>query len=330
MKKVNYENIIKNYRELQNKYNKKIYAVLKSNAYNHGLENVFLMLCQNGCTDFCVIDYHDCLLMRQMSEKVNILLMNSFPKNENIIKNLILNRITLTIGDFDDLLFLKHLTVIENIFIQIEIKSDMNRFGIEKKDLKDFLNIILENKKFCLTGVYAHFRHSFENQKELYINEATYFNSIFEKYKSLKNIDWHFSSSEGNKFLGNAIRVGIDLYSYYPTMEITGTVIKINKINKGESVSYFNDFIVENDSLVAICDMGYYNGIIKKYKNNYVWIKNSYYLIIGSVCMNVCFILIDEKIKVGDKVEFLGNNIKLKDLSEKFSMSMHEILLNYN
>jgi alanine racemase len=110
-------------------------------------------------------------------------------------------------------------------------------------------------------------------------------------------------------------------------MYVYGNIIKIVKIKKGESVSYINDFKAEEDLLIGICDLGYYNGIIKRYKGNEVYINNSKYTIVGNICMNNCFIKIDDKIKLNDRVEFLGDNILLENIALKNNISMHEILL---
>jgi len=321
IKVINYDNIVKNYQKLQKETGKKIYAVLKADAYNHGLEKTAKTLINCGCSEFCVWTLEEAKNLRKLDDKIRILLLGDFNTEQLYVYQE--KKITITLSDINKL---KHLIDI-NIEFQIKVSSKMNRFGLENTEIQKALSLISEyNLK--LTGIYCHFAHI---KKEAdYLLEVTAFKEIIEKY-DFNDLDIHCASSYGDHFLtfDSAIRIGIALYTYYPAMQIYGKVIKINELKKGESVSYANDYRLEKNGFVAIVNLGYADGLLKHNKGRLVQIGNKLFPIVGEICMNVCFILVDDKVKIGNQVEFLGENITLDYLSEYLKQIKHEILLSY-
>ena len=88
------------------------------------------------------------------------------------------------------------------------------------------------------------------------------------------------------------------------------TVMEVNKFKKGETVGYGGTYKAEKDSILAICPIGYADGITQNHKYLSVMINNKEYKIVGTVMMGMIAILVDETVKVGDEVTVIGNNIK--------------------
>jgi len=321
IKLISYDNIAKNYQKIKEESKKKIYAVLKSDAYNHGIEKTAKTLIECGCNNFCVWDFEEAKLLREHNSDARILLLGDF--QVELLKLYQDNKITVTLSDLNKLKFL----IDTDIEFQIKVASKMKRFGLEVNEITQAMKIISEHS-LKLTGIYCHFAHT--KKEAEYQLEVTAFKEVIEKIE-FKNIDIHCASSYGDYHLtfDNAIRIGIALYSFYPAMHIFGKVLKTSIVKKGEAISYASDYRLEKNSIVAIVNLGYADGLLKHNKGRLVQIGNKSFPIIGEICMNVCFILVDETVKIDDKVEFLGENITLDYLSIYLKQISHEILLSY-
>ncbi len=113
-----------------------------------------------------------------------------------------------------------------------------------------------------------------------------------------------------------------------PCMSLHTKIIQIKKLNREEYVGYGTTYKANNDMLIAILPVGYNEGIGRANNNRYVYINNNKYDCIGEVGMNMTIVKIDENVKITDKVELMGDNITLGQISKFADRSIHEMLLN--
>lgn len=104
--------------------------------------------------------------------------------------------------------------------------------------------------------------------------------------------------------------------------------MQIKKVNKGEYVGYGAIYKAKNDILIAVLPVGYNEGIGRENNNRYVYINNNKYDVIGEIGMNMIVVKIDEMVNITDKVELMGENITLGQISRFANKSIHEMLLN--
>ncbi len=117
-------------------------------------------------------------------------------------------------------------------------------------------------------------------------------------------------------------RVGIAVYGYRPcehhiklepTMFLLSKVRSIRNMKKGEYLGYGETRVNENCT-VAICTLGYGDGVIGERKNFPVYINDKSYDIVGNISMSHTYIKVDQNVKIGDLVEMYGENIRFDDI----------------
>jgi alanine racemase len=114
---------------------------------------------------------------------------------------------------------------------------------------------------------------------------------------------------------------------YENSESLIGKVVYIKQINKNETVGYYGSYKARKKQIIGICDIGYYNGIRRNYKGR-VSINDKYYKIVGKICMNHMFIVIDSNVKIGDFVTIYGKNIpKSEFLSHNMQSNYESFLL---
>ena len=113
-----------------------------------------------------------------------------------------------------------------------------------------------------------------------------------------------------------------------PCMNFYTNILQIKKVNSGDSIGYGGKVYMENDSYIAVIPIGYNNGIGTGNINRYVFINNKKYNVL-SVGMNMSFVLVDENVKLNDKVILLDNkNITIGALARFTDRTFHEMLLS--
>ena len=100
-------------------------------------------------------------------------------------------------------------------------------------------------------------------------------------------------------------------------------IMSIRKVKKGEFVGYGAHYIAPKDILVATLPIGYADGMDKLYGT--VVINGKKYPIIGEICMDMTSIIVDEKVKLHDKVEVFGQTISIRESGKKIGKNAYHV-----
>ena len=322
---------------------KKICAMVKANAYQHNLKFVVTNL-KNYVDFFGVSNTEEAISVRNLTNK-KILICGLYDK-ENL-KNLILNNISLTITSIKQLkeivLVVKNLQKeyefnknidknlnyvcdgncinIHNIKAKIHIKinTGMNRLGVKNINyFKKILNFISVNNQYLiLEGIYSHLFNA-ENTglaRTQYYRFLNFLNFL----PSLDNLIIHLENSRGlfNNVdffkVCNMARVGIALYGLEiknkglkPVLSLNSKIVAIQKVKFDDYVGYGKEYISKNGK-VGVVPIGYADGIVRSYKNAFVFVNNVPCKILN-VCMDMIIIDVTNiKTKIYDNVEIISN-----------------------
>ena len=153
---VNIDNITSNVKNIIEKYNDYKYyiAMVKSNAYNHGMYIVNDLI-KSGINYFATSSLEEAMNIRKYNKDIGILCVEKIELDS--IDVAIDNNITLTIHEVD---YLKEIIKITNKNIKVHIKIDtgMNRLGVSSKnELNEIVRIINSNKNIYLEELFTHF-----------------------------------------------------------------------------------------------------------------------------------------------------------------------------
>ncbi|WP_051524406.1 alanine racemase [Sulfurihydrogenibium subterraneum] len=320
---VNTENLKKNVENVYKFSNKKIFAVVKADAYGHDAEIVSKALSSLDFIEgFCVATAYEGYLLRNFGIEKSIIVLGGILKQELEL----FNQCSLipVISDFF------HLEVAENLkFKKIHIKFDtgMRRLGFYGSDIEKLKEKI---KGFEIEGILSHLP-SADTDPEYTKNQIEDFKRILKKIDiNPKYI--HIQNSAGVVYdcpFCNTIRLGIAMYGekptqnypidLYPVMTVLSKVISVKNIKKGDKISYCGTFTADRDMKVAVVSFGYADGLPRALSNKgYVLINGKYCKILGNVTMDMTIVDVSDLdvVNVGDDVVIVG---KSKDKEIKFS-----------
>lgn len=309
--KVSKENILHNYHYLKKFRNKDIIAVVKANAYGHGIENIVKFLSENGCEYFAVA--RECEAEKILSLKIKdikIIILETVDELE-ILKNN--ENIHMVVNSFNDLLNLLDKGVSTE---QLHIKLDFGfgRNGILEKDFFK-LKELIENRNLKFKGLCT---HVFAADYDDLISIEERFSKILKELGKDRFEIVHMQNSAGvmsveGKFCTH-IRCGTVLFGlqeigyYIPSIKrsfrLDGKILDIKSIDDLKYIGYEKkeNLNIGKYKKVAKIRLGYGDGFSKRSEGIMSIINNKKFKIIH-ISMDSSFILVDDSVKVGDEVE---------------------------
>ncbi len=329
---INRKNLLKNLNTIKRDC-PNIIAMVKANAYGHGVESVCKILF--GKVKYFGVACLDEALQIRAFDKFTKILVVGFCQNFLVA---VKNNISITIENFED--FENLLNIIKKNYkffkknkkianIHIKINTGMNRLGFgNQKELENILKCYLKSefKNFIkIEGIFTHFA-----SKKMISSQLCRFKNFLTTIPSVVNPIIHIGGSMGKavaQFSPNVyLRVGIDLYTNpCNVMSLESCILKIKEINRGEYVGYDYGFRAEKKERIAIIPLGYADGINRKISGEFVEINSKKYRIIGNICMDMFFVLVDENVKRFDKVI-----INFDDWDKKCKTIKYEIFTSIN
>lgn len=331
--------------------NKNIIAVVKDNAYGHGIVHVSKKLCENEICMLAVSNIDEAIKLRESNIKIPILIMGVTPLN--CVNELVDYGLTQTITSFEYAILLSERLkkISKQLRVHIKLETGMGRVGLFASDENyEIVNNIFRNPFFEVEGIYSHFSNA-DNEDESYtMYQYKLFSSFCNNLEKLKlNIKYkHISASSGilnfKHDVSNCSRPGLLLYGYVqnlrkkhtqfkPVMNLKAQIVHIKKIHRAESIGYGRTYISDSEKIIATVNLGYGDGFPRYLSNKgKVILKGSYANIVGNICMDQFMIDIThiDNVKLFDEVLLMGSQKELSiypsDIAEIGNTICYEVL----
>lgn len=331
----------------------KTMAVVKADAYGHGIVEVSQACYDNGADYLGVAILEEGIFLRENGVKAPIVILGStFPERaEDVIEHDLIQGVS-------SVAIVRSLAqaarkMKKNARVHIKIETGMNRIGaIPGADLSHLIEELKDNQD-CIKveGAFSHFAKADEKDKSYAAIQYGNFSKGLEQLAGagLNDILRHMANSAGIIDLPEThldmVRQGICLYGYYPSHEVRQDVdlkpaltwithvAHIKVIPGGEFVGYGCTYAVKNKSMIATLPVGYADGYPRALSNcGSVLIHGSKAPIVGRVCMDQLMVDVSsiEGVKTGDQAILIGQQgvaaITAEDMATQIGTISHEIL----
>lgn len=302
-------------------FSPKVCAVIKANAYGHGVKNIVRLL-------FGHVDYFAVSSADEGEEILSIL-----PNAKIIILSKcndynLLDKFYLTATNISDIKKAIKKGKTQHCFIKLS--AGMNRFGIDCKNdnLLKKVEILIKNYDFA--GFSLHFS-SISDKKQ---SQKEYELFISARAKLKKSYPICIGGGGAKNYPCDILRVGLGLYGYgdenlKKVMKLEGKVLQIRTLEKGECAGYDGSFKASRRTTLAYVSAGYADGFERISSQSLpVEIDSKTYHIVGRTCMDGCFVdVTGGDVKVGQKV-LLMSDAEL--FAKKYKKSTYEILTSFS
>ena len=341
------EHNIREIRRITDK-NSKIMAVVKADAYGHGVLNVADTLLKNGADMLGVADMDEAVELRMNGFSADILILGYCEQSR--IGDGVQFGITMTVCSFEFAQLISDAAVKAGKTAKIHIKIDtgMSRIGFyyqEHGGAIEEIKKIFGLPNLFIEGIFTHFAASDEADKGYTNRQFELFCEICDR---LKNegcpIPVRHCSNSGAiidcpQMHLDMVRAGIILYGYYPSDEVNqerlslipamtlkSTVVQVKEIEKGAGISYGKTVVAEHPMRIATIPVGYADGYPRALSSRgLVEIDGKIVQITGRVCMDQCMIDISSlpQVKHGDQVILFGRGQITADTIAKIRGTIH-------
>ncbi|OPG65507.1 alanine racemase [Helicobacter pylori] len=321
-----------------------VMAVVKANAYGAGALKASEIFLQEGANYLGVATLDEALELRYHFSKTPILILGYSP-NANA-SMLIDNDLSVMVFSLEQAEIFSQMALKAKKRLKIHLKIDtgMHRLGLEPNFKSiEIIKKIRALKGLEIEGIFTHLSNADANIKTHAKNQMKAFNAFLEQllnqkiefqYRHAYNSAGILSLCNGNenRFL-NLYRPGIMLYGFYPSngmkescptilknvISLKAQIVQIRSVKKGEFIGYGEHFYTNEETLVGVLALGYADGLMRALGNRIqVAINNQLAPLIGKVCMDQCFVKLNNiQAKEGDEVILFGDkSAKANDASE--------------
>ncbi|WP_033777709.1 alanine racemase [Helicobacter pylori] len=321
-----------------------IMAVVKANAYGAGALKASEIFLQEGANYLGVATLDEALELRSHFSKTPILILGYSP-NANA-SMLIDNDLRAMVFSLEQAEIFSQMALKSQKRLKVHLKIDtgMHRLGLEPNFKSiEIIKKIRALKGLEIEGIFTHLSNADAKIKTHAKNQMKAFNAFLEQlldqkiefqYRHAYNSAGILSLCNGNENrLLNLYRPGIMLYGFYPSNEmkescptilknvvsLKAQIVQIKSVKKGEFIGYGEHFYTNEETLVGTLALGYADGLVRDLGNRIqVAINNQLAPLIGKVCMDQCFVkLNDIEAKEGDEVILFGDkSAKANDANE--------------
>ena len=328
----------------------KLMAMVKASAYGTGNVEVANVL-QFNHVDYLTVAYSDeGVELRRNGITLPIMVMN--PEEESF-DNIIRYQLEPDIYSFRILELFSNTARLFGgnrgpIPIHIELDTGMHRLGFAPSDMErlaGMLNVADSPLRVC--SVFSHLACSEDPQMDDFTRrQIEQFKEASLRLKALLgkgDILCHILNSSGITRFPDAqmdmVRLGIGLYGISPEDEVQSQLLNVSclksrisqvkQIPAGDSVGYNRRWVAERPSRIAIIPIGYADGLSRHlgYGNGSVEIAGREAPIIGSICMDMCFVdVTDIPCAEGDEVILFGTPQQLCRLAQAAGTIPYELL----
>jgi len=328
-----------------------IMAVVKANAYGHGVGPVAERLVKEGIKMFAVATAAEGVQLRQYVPGGDILVMGyTHPQDANVLNKHELIQLTADGAHAKALHDTGH-----KIRIHIAIDTGMHRLGIEPSNFSEIENIYgLSN--LSVEGVATHLASpdsliesdiSFSNEQM-----EMFFTVVHKlKEKGLNTGKLHVHSSYGiynyPETKCDYTRPGVMMYGIQsqndetkiktdlqPVLSLKAVIAQVRWIKAGESISYGRSYIAGKDTKLATVCIGYADGIPRQMsgKDGFGIVHGKKVPIVGRICMDMLMLDVTEAgyVEAGDIATFIGRDgseeIRCETIAEAAGTITNDIL----
>ena len=326
-------NLKYNFNNIRRRTKTKIMAVVKADAYGHGMIECVKVLSKikNKPEYYGVALFEEALELRK-SKIISEPILCFAPFQKELIKEYRTKNILPSITSEKHLDQLMNMTIEHKIKIQLKINTGMNRLGIDYKSAYQQILKLDSKINVIIDGIYTHFATSDEKNKDFAKLQLSRFKDLICKLKENKIKYGLAHAANSGAILDmpesyfDMVRPGISLYGYYPSLEtseslnlkpvmhLSSKLSTIQLIDKMETVGYGRNYQAKSKIFIGTVPVGYADGLFRGLSNKInVIINNKIYGQIGRISMDRIVInLGDKEINEGSKVVLLGRSKDFK------------------
>ncbi len=319
----------------------KYVAVVKADAYGHGMPQMATRLMQSGAHLFAVANVYEAAELREIGTGWPILVLGPvLPEEERYLAEY---KLIATVSTEDEITRLSERakTAGEPLPIHLKIDTGMGRLGVWHEEAARMLSLIAATPHLRLEGIYTHFS-SADSDPAFTLEQRNRFLRVLDSLPAhgTEHLLVHADNSAGLETFSpdqpvNAVRIGLLQFGCLPypdsflsslrpepVLSFHARIGIIKTLPAGTPISYGQTHRLERDTRLGVVTAGYGDGIPTTMSNRgAVIIRGKRCPILGRVTMDQTIVDITDlpEANPGDTVTIIGRQAQEHIPVEEFS-----------
>lgn len=346
---INLAAIQRNIKRLQAITSKPVMAVVKANAYGHGLVEVSRAASDEGVIRLCVARIEEALRLREAGIQTPILVLGYIMPE--IVGEAISNNISVMVNSLELASEFNNVASgnKNQLHIHVKIDSGMHRLGLLPEQVEPFARGVKALTHLHIEGVFTHFPNADDLLDASTNNHITYFSLTIEQLKSFGVVPEivHAANSAASLYFPtarfDAVRPGIAIYGlnpdfgaplpegFEPALTWKGRITSIKNIPAGEGVGYNYRYFTTKTERIGVASVGYADGLRRRL-GNIALVNGKRIHQVGGMCMDQSLWQLDElpEVKVGDEIVFVGQqgqeHLKAEEVGQLWGSNNYDVV----
>lgn len=326
-----------NLRVVQRATASRVMAVIKANAYGHGLMRVAEAL--RNADGFALLDVQDAIALRDAEFRQTILLLEGFfsPDELPLFAEY---ELTTVIHNHQQLAWLNAYPRKNGLSVWLKINSGMNRLGFMPAEVPAVMERLKSHRAVRDVTLMTHFAQADEAvgvSKQLEV-----FNQIAANYHVPRSLSNSAAILRHPQAHGDWVRPGIMLYGSSPfanvsakelglqsVMNLSSQLISVRELRAGESVGYGASFRAEHSMRIGTVACGYADGYPRHAPTGTpILVNGQRTRTLGRVSMDMLAVDLSDvsDAKVGSKVTLWGEGVSVDEVAHAAGTIGYELL----
>lgn len=329
----------------------KVMAIVKANAYGHGIVEVSKILADEQVDYLGVGFLEEGILLRNAGITRPILVLGGVLGEQT--SQFLEHNLEITISSIELARRVDNEAGIlgKKARVHLKIDTGMERIGVRAENALPFAPETAKLPNIELVGIYSHFATSDEKEKSFAHEQLQRFTNAVKAIEGagiripLKHMANSGAILDIPEAYFNMVRAGIILLGVYPSREtsesvplkpvlsLKSKVVFLKEVPAGRSIGYGRTYYTKEPTRIATIPVGYGDGYSRMLSHKVeVLIHGKRFHGVGTVCMDQIMVDVgnDKSIHVGDDVTLIGRDgteeITPWDLAKKIGTNQYEVL----
>ncbi len=318
----------------------RVMAVVKANAYGHGLVPTALALPETDA--FAVARLEEGIALRDAGIGQQIVLLEGVFSQEQLAEAA-RQRFEIVVHDPMQIALLERSTAEHRFVVWLKVDTGMNRLGFRAENF----GAVLARVQALATPpaevrLMTHLARADERDCPMTRVQLERFRSLTHGLGLARSIGNSAGILGWDDAHGEWIRPGLALYGIspfpressagfglIPVMTLASTVITVRYVPRGESVGYGGAWVAPRDSRIAIVAGGYGDGLLRSLSTGApVLVNGRRAPLVGRVAMDMIAVDVSElpEVEVGTRCVLWGRGLEISELAAHAGTVAYELL----
>lgn len=317
----------------------RIMAVVKADAYGHGLQYLWPYLARD-VEGMAVARVSEAVELRKFGYKGTVLVLSGFDDADDL-DAIDEHHLQTVIHHPQQVALLTRTTLKHPLTVWLKIETGMHRLGLEAAEVAAAYHQVKAQPQVANIILMTHFASSENKDKTITQKQINAFQQIIVPYSepcSLSNsaailafpaarLQWvrpGFMMYGGSPFIPAEQKPDL-----HPVMRLTAPIKAIRAIQAGDAVGYGGTFVAQKNMIIAVVGIGYGDGYPRLLPNGTpVWLNGKIAQIVGRVSMDSLMIDISshDKVAVGQHAVLWGPELAVETVAEYAKTDPRELL----